>query len=599
MRCIEHIRKTFSRWPGALAISAGLAWTAAAFADRFPPDPVTTLREVLNTPAVDVKERNRVVAEALERIRTISDMRRALSLTEWPKEPSTDPLLEADRQSRNALAERFRRAIEAIFRRGSVTSKLAALEMIADIGTTMRGLDEPTGIGRIFTDDLINLMKEDDSPVVRAAAARTLGQVFPKPEKAGPAFRSMLKSSAVIERRAVLDGLLHMIQKVNDLQRGNQATQEASATDKDVIDAGREVFISVGPGLSDPDVEVRRLSAAAVHTTVAALVGLNLIPHRRISEDVIRIELTPEEVRRIRTTLRPLIEPLPGLALKIARIIGDPDPQVKIEAQRALEDLGNVRQRLQRLPPAATGLPPLPKPDAGEKPEGGEAPKQPAPEAKKGIGPLEEDVLRQVLEIAVPALTANISRGPLEVRLGAIEGLSTIGAPADSAAPELVKALRDPNLFVRWAAARTLGRIGPVEGVPAVMPLARLLLDNDLNVNLAAAEALGRYGPAARAAIPALVEIMRATDEDKRVAAIRSLQGIGTSAQSAIPALIYALDDPGPRVRQAAAELLGKFGSAAASAVPALRRLLGDTNPEVRQAASDALLDIETASTPR
>ena len=43
-------------------------------------------------------------------------------------------------------------------------------------------------------------------------------------------------------------------------------------------------------------------------------------------------------------------------------------------------------------------------------------------------------------------------------RLAAVEALETLGDAARPVAPALVRSLQDPDRFVRWAAARTLGK---------------------------------------------------------------------------------------------------------------------------------------------
>jgi HEAT repeat protein len=160
--------------------------------------------------------------------------------------------------------------------------------------------------------------------------------------------------------------------------------------------------------------------------------------------------------------------------------------------------------------------------------------------------------------------------------------------------PALVEALSDRDRFVRWAAARTLGRIGPAaRPEPATLGLAKLLSDPDLDVRMAAATTLEVYGPRAAKAIPAVVAATQTGDAEIRQAAMRALPSIDTKGQpDTIGALIKALANPDARVRQTAAETLGKFGSAARSARPALAEALNDDDPEVRRAASEALVDI-------
>jgi HEAT repeat protein len=188
-----------------------------------------------------------------------------------------------------------------------------------------------------------------------------------------------------------------------------------------------------------------------------------------------------------------------------------------------------------------------------------------------------------------------------------------MGLQGAVAIPALVAALGDPYPYVRWAAARTLGRLAereaeagkagtipeglaaPLGRLPdAVAGLARLLLcDPDEGVRMAVATALTRYGPRAAAAVPALREAVGSgSDVELRVAVIQALEAIGTDAVPALPALVPALRDPDPRVREEAARVLGRFGRHSRFALPALRDALEDRDNMVRKAISEAILNI-------
>jgi HEAT repeat protein len=204
-----------------------------------------------------------------------------------------------------------------------------------------------------------------------------------------------------------------------------------------------------------------------------------------------------------------------------------------------------------------------------------------------------QDVLMEGLQGTVQALATGLSDTDVRARRGAMDVLEALGPAAAVAAPALVKALGDSDPFIRWAAARTMGKISPVAAVTAVPGLAGLLADLDLDVRLAAATALERYGPAAKGALPELTRAMRASDAELRTAAIGAVGAVGANeGRSAIPALIEALSDTDPRVRQMAAKTLGKFGTAARGAVESLNLALEDSDTDVQKAASEALLNI-------
>jgi HEAT repeat protein len=206
----------------------------------------------------------------------------------------------------------------------------------------------------------------------------------------------------------------------------------------------------------------------------------------------------------------------------------------------------------------------------------------------------EEPLLKRTLSEARVAIIRQGLTDPNPVsRRALIDVLEMLGPEAAPAIPALVQALSDRDLFVRWSAARTLGRLAPEGANQAVLPLARLLCDRDLDVRLAGANALIRYGPDARAAVDALVRaVVSKTDAEFRIVVMQALEAIGQPAAGTIPALAGSLRDPDPRVRLEAARVIGRFGPRAAGAVGALREVLADPDSEVRKAASEALLQI-------
>ncbi len=251
------------------------------------------------------------------------------------------------------------------------------------------------------------------------------------------------------------------------------------------------------------------------------------------------------------------------------------------------------RLRLLQRPSAPPGPPP-----GGER---GKLPGGPVDEKKPPLltggeesepPEVSRDPLLKGLRSALPGLAAGLKDRDVRIRLASLDVLEEMGPDAAPVASAVLEATHDPNLFVRWAAARTIGKLGPVEVKRGVSELARLISDEDLDVRAIAAHGLERYGPAARAAVPALTRAVNVGDSEIRVGVMRALDGIGPDAKSAIPAISRALSHSDYRVRRTAAEVLGHFGPLAKSAEPALRRALSDNEPDVRQAASDALLSI-------
>jgi len=215
-------------------------------------------------------------------------------------------------------------------------------------------------------------------------------------------------------------------------------------------------------------------------------------------------------------------------------------------------------------------------------------------------------VIRALLEAA---------RDPdLEVRRAAIRSLGRYEDP--STAPAFREALRDPDPEIRTIAIEALAEFKDRSSVGAI---AAALRDENVEVRRAAADALDEL-PAASArteliaalrdpdaevresaisalaqlkdpaATDALIAAMKDPKPDVRARAIEALHELELPTPP--PALLDALRDPSPAVRQQAAHAVGHYQDA--RAVPTLRTMIEDPNAEVREAAVEALSEIRT-----
>jgi HEAT repeat protein len=285
-------------------------------------------------------------------------------------------------------------------------------------------------------------------------------------------------------------------------------------------------------------------------------------------EDRLELDTLRSEIERKRRELlvpfgRLLGEPANGLA----RVLIDSDPGTRLMARKALEAMGNTRRRQERLQASFASN-------------------------SISLSSMPDDPLVKTLHATMPQLIRGVTDPDVKIRQATIDVLEMFGDASRPGVPALVQALSDSNHFVRWAAGRTLGKIGPVQEDTAVPGLAKLLEESDLDLRLTAAWALEHFGPSAKAAVPALTKAVARGDPEIRKAVMSTLIAIGKDAESAIPAITAELANPNPGVRMAAAEVLGRFGPAARSAENALKTALEDDDPEVRVAASDALLSI-------
>jgi HEAT repeat protein len=585
MSAICWTRIGLAQGPSVAVLAVALFSAGIGLADRFPPDPVEELRQALKAASPAPSLQQRVVA-----LRNLSDMRRALALREWSPNVADPDEGRSKAKAQALLVDRFKQDVRQALKQGTTNTRLAVLDMLAEMGPSITTPEDTKGIARVFAPEVAELIKSPDTPPsVKEAAARALGQIFADPGIAVPALQELLASPRLGERRAAVNGLLGLIRTVAEVASKAGTASGPQANPGDIIEAVRDVVPLAGRGLSNANLAVRRASAEAMLQAASAL--LSQAPQPSTGE--VRAPTDITTLLKTREALLPAMEVFRQQTPALGKALNDPDLEVRLQTLRAVEDLAATRLRL--LPSADVNATPAETPPPGGRRGAARDRGQPTLIAWKFQAAAVSDPLLEALQELLPVLEQQVRDPNVQIRLGAIDVLEELWLAALPAAPVLVRALADPDRFVRWAAARTLGKIGPVEPVTAVPALAGLLFDSDLDVRLSAATALERFGPPAAFAVPDLIRALRASDAVQREAAIRTLEGIGTGAEPAVPALSAALSDPEYRVRQMAAEALGKFGSLAASAEPALRRALDDPNSDVRRAASDALLSIVQA----
>lgn len=145
--------------------------------------------------------------------------------------------------------------------------------------------------------------------------------------------------------------------------------------------------------------------------------------------------------------------------------------------------------------------------------------------------------------------------------------------------------LGDPDVYVRRASARLLGRSRKGEAVDVLLNAVR---SGEASRREAAVLGLA-YTDDERAVAP-LVELLRDADPEMRGGAAWALGHVGSTRAS--QPLLGILDDREPRVRRSVARALGRLESS--DAVPALANLLAsDADATVRRAAAWALGQIE------
>jgi HEAT repeat protein len=191
--------------------------------------------------------------------------------------------------------------------------------------------------------------------------------------------------------------------------------------------------------------------------------------------------------------------------------------------------------------------------------------------------------------------------------------LATFGGSARLAVPTLLNAIKSDQPRLALDATRALGEIAakdPDVGrdvLPALIGLVKQHKERPEQSRVAIL-AMGAIGPKAKAAVPALLGVIRdkkvaaAADPDSRILRqylMKSLGEIGPEARDAIPDLVRVLEENDEtrfhRDHLVAATALGGIGPAAKAAIPVLQRLAADDGGEysqVREACFQAISNI-------
>jgi HEAT repeat protein len=568
----------FDRRLGFLALALILCGFTPLAAQSTDFEPVEQLRVLLREPFSDTGKRDRDLKKQIRALTNLGELRRALLLREW-RDQDEDPKIAAiDGPNRLALADRFERCVRSVLQQGDEACCLAVLNMLAEMGTTVHGVHSKHSMARVFGRDLVELTRRSGAEL-RAAALRALGLIDPEPEVALSAFSTAFFGEDANDRLAAADGVAYWMRMLAQAATRGADPNGIEVTRADFVSVGRAVISLAACGLHVEQPEVRRRSAAVIG--YSAMVLHNWLRAARSHEALRAADDARRRTEEDNAELRPLVLVIEDQHPALSDALEDADADVRSLAGRALEDLTILETFVQEqgVSVGATQTALVPASDAV--PPTGFVPVSSLPKEPEGV------------PTTVRALAAQLAEPNVETRRAALETLEALGPDAAPAIGELVRALGDSDKFIRWAAARTLGKIGPMQEQAVVLALAQLLTDGDLDVRLAAAAALERWGAAAKAAEPDLRRCVGSTDAELRRAALRALGAIGgPEAHAAIPEATAALADADARVRYTAARVLGKFGPVAKDATPALRQALEDESAEVQRAAGEALLNI-------
>ncbi len=182
-----------------------------------------------------------------------------------------------------------------------------------------------------------------------------------------------------------------------------------------------------------------------------------------------------------------------------------------------------------------------------------------------------EQTLKQVAPRLVPRLLKDLRSSNAYTRRKAFSLFSKLGPLAKTAVPTLKEYLanKDTPLAVRQQAARVLQEIGPA-AEPAIPQLIAAMKYPDVQVQVAAAMALGNIGKEPEKTVPALLAAMKVDDKRVPTAAAEALGAFPSQSKKIVPALLEALKENVPSLQLAAVKSLGQIETLGKEAVPPL-----------------------------
>jgi hypothetical protein len=453
-------------WRLGLALCVALGGVVASPAQAPRPDPVEELRLALQGSCRDVEARDRAVKECLGALRTLNDLRRALTLSDWRDRHPVAAVAASDAANREAVAERFFAGVREVLEGGEAAAIQKTLDLLVELAEKARTKGGSSATVRPLGPDVAALVRKG-APALRGPAAWTLGQIDPDLSVALPALSELLRTADPALRQAAVEGLAGLLQSVAEDIARPLVNGPTRSTQAEMAARAAEVLPVVGRGLNDWHLGVRRRAIGVVHTAAAALSRMISDPLTREHLEGTEAELLRQAAEAERARLRPLVEALAAHGPALALLLREGNSAFRLQVQQALEEVAYARERWLRQRAAL---------DALAEPNG-------------------DDPLADGLRAAVPRLAAAVADPDPRIQRSAIDILDLLGPLAAPAGKALARALEDSDRFVRWSAARALGHLGPEAVGEAIPRLQNLLADPDPDVRRAATNALSRMRP--------------------------------------------------------------------------------------------------------
>jgi len=513
-------------WLIGMALVAAIGRLSPAPAQGLRGDQVEALRQALISEK-DRSSRGVELTSKVAALKSMNDLHRALFLAEWRDHHPDPEVAIVDQKYRALVGKRFEQTIRPVLKSTDKALCMRSLEQLDAVATAQPEGCDPCKFMPALAGDLADLTRHG-STGVREMAAKVLGRWHADPEVAVPALGTLLVVGALSERVTAAGSLTQVIEEAYRLANQDNAKMDKAAARRNLILSARGAIPALARGIKDKEPEVRHLSLVGMTAIGRCCHGL--VQAWDLTETDENPDKTRTQLEKNFAELLPLILQLGDQCKILPFALGDPELEIRLDALQVIEETATLRLEWARR--------------------------------AQGVS-VPEDPLRDSLNVDLPALARNLGDHQVTIRRKTLEVLELMGSAARASAPNVVRSLNDPDPFVRWAAARTLGKFAPAESATAIPGLIKLLNETDTGIRMTAVTSLERYGPAAKHAVPALVIKTRAEDAEMRACGIRALAAIAADSQTVAGCVQDALKDPVELVRQSAREAAARLRQAA------------------------------------
>ena len=412
----------------------------------------------------------------------------------------------------------------------------------------------------------------DESLVVRAQAARSLGRIGPLASDASASLILLFKDEDETVRQAAIEAITKVGGQTTDivnalvevLQDSSPELRTAAARGLAAFgEAASSAFSSLAPLLQDRE--------AMVRDAVAEAIGQIGHLDDQATDELVGGLTSPDNVVRAQTAeaLGTIGETAQEAAPALVEALTDRNDSVRAAAVEALGKIGEAA--------ADVAVPGLVRALRDQD-------NVVSSLAAEALGEMGESANR-----AIPSLLRSMDHINADVRASAAESLGKLGMNVADAAIALIRACRDEDAVVRKQAMHSLGMLeSPTRMTKSV--ILDGLSDLDAQVRTTALEALCRWGLLEETALELLLPLLEDPNEQVRAEVTAALPRLAGPTPVVIQGLCDRLRDDTDLVQERAATALGECGSAASAAGVTLLHSAQFGAADVREAARNAIV---------